>query len=379
MSLSPFLILKRRKKFQKEIVLDIGTEAVKGMIFQKNNSEVSILAQAIEYYDRYTVFLTSFFEKEIMKRTILKVIEKLKSQTSFQFDSVILNLPPDVFIAKVARINYKTKEERITKEKGEKIFQEVEREAIKRIGESNFKERGVLPHHLQFLKIKILEKRINGYVVPEILNYEGEDLEFKVLGIFLPREYLNSFFSPVLILKEMKVRRFIISHLVEGLINLIPNPLNLEEAVFLDIGGKITQIFLLEDKSLKEIAEVNLGGKEMSQIFSEILGLGEDEARVLKERYSKGELSESSRKVIKEFLEKAVKIWCNKLKEKLLEINFGVFPEKIFIFGGGALLPEIKEKLEREGAQVSFFQFPKFKVSSQFLPCLLSYYGAKNF
>ena len=368
-----------------EMVLDIGTEAVKGLIFEKVESgapKISVLGSSLEYYDQYSAFFTPYFEREIIKRTISKVIKELERETKIKASSVILTLPPDICVSRIISQSYKRKGGLIGKKEREEILEKVLTEGKKKMSQIYGKEKGILPQDLQFLELRILETKIDGYSVPDILNYAGRNLEFRILANFLPRDYLISNFSPVSILKEMDFETLKISHQVEGLISF-----NLE-GIFLDIGGKLSQIFLAKNGNLEKISEFSQGGKEFSQILSERLGLEESDARILKHRYSKKDLTEEFRQRIREFFEEALKIWFKNLREKLKEMSSGIFPSEIFIFGGGGLLPEIEEYLEQgDWGDIAFSQPPKIKflqpeglnLSPQYTPALLSYYGKKNF
>lgn len=393
-----FQTFSRTKKPEIDLVLDIGTEAVKGVIFERKEG-ISVLGSSVEYYDQYSAFFTPYFEREIIKRTISKVIKELERETKLKASSVILTLPPDIFVSRIISQSYKRKAPKdpglnlrpgpmgqgglIGKKEKEEVLEKLRREGKKKISQIYGKEKGILPQHLQFLELKILETKIDGYLVPDILNYAGRNLEFRMLTNFLPRDYLISNFSPVSILKEMDFESLRISHPVEGLI-LTQNL----EGILLDIGGKLTQIFLAKNGNLEKISEFTQGGKEFSQILSERLGLEESDARILKYRYSKKDLTEESRQRIREFFEETLKIWFRNLKEKLKEMSPGIFPSEIFIFGGASLLPEIKEILEEgdwealsfsQPLKIKFLQPLGLNLSPQYVPALLSYYGKKNF
>jgi cell division ATPase FtsA len=133
-------------------------------------------------------------------------------------------------------------------------------------------------------------------------------------------------------------------HEVEGLIPYFEeNP----DGIFLDVGGEISQIFLVRDGRLENIDEFEIGGKFFSQILSEKLGLREQEARILKERYSKKELSKESSERIKEIFWPPTQDWFKNLKSKLKEIkSSSLVWQNIILFGGGSQLADIKEILK---------------------------------
>jgi cell division ATPase FtsA len=407
-----FQIFSRKKKPEVDLVLDIGTEAVKALLLEKKEKEISVLGKAREYYDQYSAFFSPYFEREIIKRTISKVIKDLERETKLKTSSLILTLPPDIFVSRIISQSLKRKGGLIGKKEKEEILEKVTREGKKKMSQIYGREKGLLPWDLQFLElnpenepgnsklakkqemvcqgVRILETKIDGYLVPDILNYGGRNLEFRILAHFLPRDYLISNFFPVSILEEMGFETLKIFHQVGGLIslNLEGTCPELGEGIFLDIGGELSQIFLAKNGNLEKISEFKTGGKEFSQILSERLGLQEPDARILKHRYSKRDLTEESRQRIREFFETVLKIWFKNLREKLKEMSSGIFPSEIFIFGGGSLLPEIEEILEQgDWGDISFSQPPKVKflqpqglnLSPQYVPALLSYYAQKNF
>lgn len=358
------LFFSRTPKPEIHLVLDIGTESVKALILEKKpatagkEEKIFVLGSSLEYYDQYSVFFRQF-EKEVVQRTISKVVSELERETKIKSNSVIvvlLGLPPNIFVSRVISQPYKRKEKGLIGEKEkEEILKDVLEKGKKKISQIYASEKGILPRDLQFLEIRILEIRIDGYPVPDILNYEGENLDFRLLASFFPKHYLSGEISPISLIKEMGFEISGIIPEAESLISLlVQNP----EGIFLDIGGEVTQIFLAKDGIFEQISEFNKGGKDFSQVLSERLGLDEFSARDLKRRYAKRDLSEESRRRIRQFFEEISQNWFNNLKEKLKEMSSGIFPSEFFIFGGGAILPEIEEMLVQGDWKGISFAFP---------------------
>lgn len=359
----------RNPKPEINFVLDIGTESIKALILEKKEEKIFVLGSSLEYYDQFSVFFRQF-EKEVVQRTISKAIADLEREIGIKSKSVILGLPPNIFVSRVISQPYKRKEKGlIGKKEKEEILKEVLEKGKKKISRIYASEKGILPEDLQFLNLKILETKIDGYPVPDILNYEGKNLDFHLLVSFLPKQvfiseffkfrnkeyYLSGEISPISLIKELGFEISGLVHIAEGLISLlVQNP----EGIFLDVGGEVTQIFLSKDGIFEQISEFNKGGKDFSQVLSERLGLDEPSARDLKHRYAKRDLSEESRRRIRQFFEEISQNWFNNLKEKLKEMSSGIFPSEFFIFGGGALLPEIEEMLVQGDWEGISFAFP---------------------
>ncbi len=286
----------------------------------------------------------------------------------------------------------KTTRLKISNAEEKNIYQQCFRKSQKEISQQFNKEFGILPEDIKWITLKVLEVKIDGYSVPKLQGYEGEDLRFKILVAFLPKYYFENIKR---IFKDLQLNIFKIVHIAENLPILSED--KTRDAVFLDVGGQITQFFLVKAGILQQINEFEIGGKTFSQKLSETLGLDEESTRVLKERYANKLLSPESEKRIKEIFSEEKRIWCEGLESKIKEIHpvkfvsrpFNevnskkLFPSTIFLFGGGSLLPEIQEvlteaKLIRPENLKNIKDATKGLKSPQYIPSLLISYYAKE-
>ena len=333
--------LKREKK-EDFLVLDIGTEAVKTLILEKYKDKIIISAAALEYFDSYGLFDSKNFEAEIIKKTISKTIQDL--ETKRLPENVFFGLPANILKVKILLQSVKRKNSKalIDKKEAESVCQEVLNEAQKIVSQLILDESGILAKDLHFISLKILEIKIDGYQVPTLQGYSGENLVFRVLTISLPKDYFKDIEG---IARTLHLKNFTILHPAQSL-PLVHLPKS-ENSIFLDVGGKTTQIVLIKDGKLEKIESFEGGGEAFSQIISQDLGIRERDGKELKERYSNKLLSIEAKNKIREILAKPQREWYENLKSKIKEINpTGLLPPTLFLFGGGSLLPEIQEILE---------------------------------
>src|SRR4030042_68768 len=77
-------LFKKKKQNGFFLCLDIGTEAVKSVIFFVGESKkIIVLGAGLEYFNRVNIFDTRDFEKDVLKLTISKAVEKAKQNLSF--------------------------------------------------------------------------------------------------------------------------------------------------------------------------------------------------------------------------------------------------------------------------------------------------------
>ncbi|MAF42733.1 MAG: hypothetical protein CMI54_01010 [Parcubacteria group bacterium] len=357
-----FSFFKTAEK-EKFLVLDIGTEAVKDLVFKKEGGKIVVLEESSEYFDEFSLWDSRNFKEDVIKKAILKTLQNLTLKDL----PLILSLPANVFKSRISFQSFSRKNQKdVIVEKEERLIQEdVIKEARKRIRDIFYLETGILSKDLEFLELKILETKIDGYEVPGLKGYGGQTLEFRILANFILKSHLETFNK---IISSLNLKVFKIVHPSQALTGLFQTP----NAIFFDIGGEVTQFFIVKNGKLEVIDNFKVGGQDFSQEFSERLGLDQVRARKLKKDYSQGLLSEEVRQRIKEILSSAAQNWLKELKLKVTAKKI-LFPFDIFLFGGGSLIPEIQEVLEQsfsESHQIRYL-YPKdlkgIKVSLKIL------------
>ena len=368
-------LLFKKEKAEIFLGLDIGTEAVKAIIFSfsgKKDKKITILGNSFSYFDNYGIFNGKDFEADVIKKTISKTIEETKSKVNQKPNLTLLGLPANILKGRIVFQSFKRENSQsiIDKKEKEVIYQKILSKTQKEISQIFARESGILPKDIHFINLKILEIKIDGYIVPAIQGYDGKNLDFRILAIFLPKYYLENVKKNI---QGLIPGGLEILNLAEVLPYFFRN--RVADGIFLDVGGNLTQIFLVNNEKLNKVDEFQIGGETFSQALSQSLGLNIKEARVLKENYSKGELSEGVRKRVREIFFQSLEDWFKNLKLKLkTQMSFreegvivgaakgSLLPSTFFLFGGGSQLPEIQEILEEgDWEGFSFFTSPKVK------------------
>jgi len=365
----------KNKKSRCFLILDIGNETVKTLILKVQDSKIVILGTSLACLDEYGVFNGRKFEADVIEKTISETIENIQKVTDEKPKFILVGLSANNFKGRIIWQTFERidSEEGITPEavspkkpftilqnkyirrqplideKEEKdICQLALKRAKKEISEEFARASGILPEDLHFTSLKILEIKIDGYQVPSLRGYDGEKIELKILATFLPTLYFKNINNALykINLKNKTSLKWGIVHESQGLISFSQN--QEKDSIFLDIGGEVSQVFIIKDKKIEGINEFEIGGKFFSEELSQAFGVPEETARDLKERYSKKLLSLESNTLIKGFFSPIQKEWFRKLKIKIKEISQQkLLPSNIFIFGGGSLLPEFKEILKK--------------------------------
>jgi cell division ATPase FtsA len=149
--------------------------------------------------------------------------------------------------------------------------------------------------------------------------------------------------------------------------------------------GDTIQLFLTKNGFLEKINELKLGGRIFTKKLSDVLGIGEESARILKEKYSNNALNGRTMERVKDIFSIDKAYWKRDLESGLKKIGCkSHFSDDIFIFGGAGAMPEIREvfsgmvgepfceaKIIYPNSIGGFNDFTKILSSSQYSPCLM--------
>jgi len=359
----PFIKRAKKKYF---FALDIGTQAVKTLIFRKEKEKIFISGISTVPFESSVLFNSWNFQIDFIKQAILKAIKEAQVQANLKekIEFVFLGLPPNIIKSSISFQDFRRKDiaGKIQRNEEKKILDEVLANSQREISQKIWKEFGILDKDIHFLDTKILEAKINGYEVPQLSGFPGQNIRFKVLNYFLPKNYLENIKK---IFRDLNLK---ILRIIQPAYNL---PIALkdskERGFFLDIGAKITQIIFLKEGKICLISEIPVGGEIFSQKLSETLGISWNEAEDLKIRYSKRLLTEETRRRIKEIFLPGIQFWFSSLKleiKKLLSLEVGGLTGNfISLFGGASLQPEFEEILRKgDWEDLPIFGEAKIKI-----------------
>ena len=354
--------LKRNGYF---LILDIGTEAVKALIFSASgrkkgsDNRITVLGTGLQYFGECDVFDAKDFESEMIKEAISGAIEsahqdlilslaKKEIKESVQKQKrwqVLLGLPASILKGRVVdEIIFRKNPDKKISEKGEKeILSNLFKAVRKKVSQEFNGESGILPKDIHWVSSKVLKIGIDGYSVPSIKNYGGRRLEFKVLTTFLPERYWRNIEK---IVRSLNLDVLKIVHLAEVLPNFCQS--KRKSGIFLDIGGEATQIIKISGDELEKVDEFKGGGKMFTQSLSQTLGMSEERARIMEKKYSKKLLSDEVVKRIGEIFFWEGKSWYDSFRSKMKRLGLGeISHSTFFLFGGGSSSLEI-ERILRE-------------------------------
>lgn len=141
--------------------------------------------------------------------------------------------------------------------------------------------------------------------------------------------------------------------------------LGFQDVFLIDVGGEDTTLLLLKGGEVVGVVSFTLGAHHFLRGLAKISGTSLEDAESRKRQYVQGLVSEKVRSQLQEFLRQESEVWK---KEFLFRLDYfyhlGPLPPKVFLLGGGAYLPEISEILRGTDwlGNFSYTTVPEVKI-----------------
>ena len=208
----------------------------------------------------------------------------------------------------------------------------------------------------------LTEIRIDGYKVTNPLGFKGNEIFLSIFNIYAPLVHLRALESI-----SSKLNLDLLSIAAESYALTKSSGFNPSAgAIFIDIGGGTTDIALVRQGRIEGIKSLSLAGRAFSKRLAQSLHLDLEQAEELKIKHAHKNISQNVQRKIRDILKRDVKIWLNGVELVLEEFNQGeTFPSSILLCGGGSLLPDIKNILQKESTKKEWLNKFSFNESPQ--------------
>ncbi|HOU45840.1 MAG TPA: hypothetical protein PLA41_01675 [Candidatus Pacearchaeota archaeon] len=305
------------------IVFDFGTGIMKAVVFAPYQKP-EILKFAKSHIGFETLFKSNHFQNDVLADSMRNILKDLQIRNLSDFRKSYFLLSPEyikekVLSVKIIRDNPSIK---INSQEEEKINKQINQEAQKQV----FSKKGM--DDAQFLKIRILEMRIDGYTVDCLKGFNGKEVEVSFVYIFSINDYLKKAKS---FIESQCAPNPKILFLSDFILDFIKDN-GKESSIVIDSGDKITRIYQGVAGKLLKISDLSLGGNKITKDLAMHLNIKEEEARTIKEKFFETGLSENLSGEIKNVLKNAGKIFEIEVKDKIA-IDWQKI-SKVFILGG---------------------------------------------
>lgn len=339
------------KKDQKipelNLVLDIGTEFVKSILFKVDDDVVYITKTA--KVRQSTASMKSGVVSNI--RNVLKTCQNALDLLEVKVENInqtFIGIAGELVKGIPVEIEYirKNPQKEIDQSEISNIIEKIKDETYEEAQKHFFMSTGDENEGaIRLIETAITDCEIDGFRVEEPIGLSGQKINLKVFFTYAPIlhiGYLNSIAKELgLKIGSIVAEPFAVAHSIHG------RKENDYSAIIIDIGGGTSDIALIKNGVMIGTQMLSFGGRVFTKRISKNLNIPLDEAEDIKLKYSSRELTMSKIPHIKSIIGLDVELWVDGIEIMLEELidEAKSFPNQILICGGGSLLPEIKDAL----------------------------------
>lgn len=331
------------------VALDIGTETVKSILFTMGEYGVSV--NKISRIQQ---------QQHAMRSGIITNLDTVLENCKLAINQLVTNLKPEEYPKKVIMgiageyiqgvsivVNYEREErfeKEVTKKEQDRIIYEVKSQIAISGKEDLGIRTGLKNDDIEILHITPTGMEIGGMPVNTLVGYKGREVKLNFYASFAPKTYTEAL-------------RKVASSLNFEVLGIVSQPFAVARAhsggrntnfsaIFIDIGGGTTDIAVVKHGNVAETQMFAFGGRAFTKELARLSDADFRHAEQRKIKYSNKELPKEVSRQVQKTMYSTATLWMRTLKVALESCEeVGPLPTQIYLCGGGALLPDIKQSL----------------------------------
>ncbi len=346
-------LFRRTPSIPVALSLDIGTEFVKTLVFEVHEDHGVVIGAAKHRQRLSDMQGGHVTDIHGVISTAAKAIEEAFTQAGREAEQTVVGIAGELVkgattSTTLTRRNPNTP---ITQAELQEIISEAQKQILEKSRKELAWETGYREIEVQLVNSAVVGVKIDGYRVTNPIGFQGKSVEVNIYTAYAPTVHLGAIQS-------------IVDGLDLTLLTVATEPYAVARcfgdqetgdlsSIFIDVGGGTTDIAVVRSGGLEGTKMFALGGRVFTKRIASELKISFAEAEKVKIAYSDGELDDKDIDRVHDYIESDVSVWLSGVELALEEfatserfIDNKLLPTKIFLCGGGSLLPDLKKALE---------------------------------
>ncbi|WP_434295814.1 cell division FtsA domain-containing protein [Clostridium botulinum] len=327
--------------------LDIGTRSILGAVGVVRDKKFHVIEESYVEHEERAMIDGQIHDVSLVANAVIKVKRDLEEKIGIELNKVSIAAAGRFLKTYTAKSELNVDNE---KEIDKDTIRSLELTSVKKAEEEVSKKSG---GKLYCVGYTVKNYYLNDYVIGNLLLQKGEKIAAEVIATFLPRYVIDSLYSVM-----KKVGLIVDSLTLEPIAAMeaaIPKKLRLLNLALIDVGAGTSDIAICSRDSITAFGMVSLAGDEVTEAIVQNFLVDFETAEKIKKQSSESDTVEYidvlgltnkiPSKDIKRVIEPVVKKISEEIGNKIIEINGEKSPNAIFLVGGGAHTPLLKEFL----------------------------------
>jgi cell division ATPase FtsA len=373
--------LGKKKDSARFLTVDIGSNAVKVMAFEVEETEKGPVASIIG------VGKKDLLEESTRGGVIVDTGDVSEALTAAVIDAcngddditqAIFGVSGNLSIGLMTTVRVvRGKEVPISEKELDVIFAKTYDAALEQVHNKLLETTGNPSTDVQMITSSVVYTKVDGKAVADPIGIEGQRLELAVFTSFTPTYHLNALQEVV---SKANVEIMAVGSTIYSMVKSLTFSKGDDfDGVIMDIGGEVTEVGVVFSGGVVASRSLDIGGNHFTHELSSSMDLTLRDAEHKKLEYSYGRLAESDVLLVQGYMDNLLDIWLHGV-ELLFQEFVGVktFAPNIYMVGGGAELPDIYEVTSKEPwtRSIPFKSPPEFsKLSMEDLPLVVDKTG----
>lgn len=329
--------------------LDIGTRSIIGTVGIIAEKKFQVLVESYIEHEERAMIDGQIHDINSVASGVKKVKNELERSLNISLTKVAIAAAGRFLRTTESKAEIEVDED---KEINREVIRSLEITAVKTAEEEVIKS---TQGKLYCVGYSVKNYYLNGYVISNLNSHKGEKIAVNIIATFLPRSVVDSLYAVM-----NKAGLEVVSLTLEPIAAMeaaVPQNLRLLNLALVDIGAGTSDIAISSKDSISAYGMVPIAGDEVTEIVAQSYLVDFNTAEKIKKQASGKEKIQyidvlgfeneiEPEEVLKVINPIVIKI-SEQIGNKIIELNGGKAPNAVFLVGGGAHTPFIKENIAK--------------------------------
>mgnify|MGYP004584463355 CR=1 FL=1 len=330
--------------------LDIGTRKVIGTVGYIQDKKFIVSHEVLMEHEERAMVDGQIHDIDLVAKLVGKIKDQLEEKSNITLKNVS--------IAAAGRF-LKTVE--VSHEINCEKYKDIDKDQIRGLELTTIKKAEEMANEnsdnvLYCVGYSVKNYYLNGYVISNLEGHKGDNISVEVIATFLPRSVVDSLYA------VMKKVGLTVSNLtlepIAAMEVVIPSNLRMLNIGLVDIGAGTSDIAISKDGTIYAYGMIAKAGDEITEAIAKEYLVDFNTAEKMKRKIFVddkivftdvlGFEGEVEKDEILKLISPKVNELADEICNKILELNGGKSPNAMFLVGGGAHTPLLKEYMQEK-------------------------------